>query len=34
MAREAPEQLGLISYFGVESVHDAVSRVEELRVQS
>ncbi|MGD2178582.1 MAG: VOC family protein [Anaerolineae bacterium] len=30
MAREAPEQVGLVSYFGVESVDDAVARVEEL----
>jgi predicted enzyme related to lactoylglutathione lyase len=30
MAREGPEQVGLVSYFGVESVDDAVARVEEL----
>jgi predicted enzyme related to lactoylglutathione lyase len=30
MARQAPEQVGLVSYFGVESVDDALARVEEL----
>ncbi|MGD9029556.1 MAG: hypothetical protein PVG25_07055 [Anaerolineae bacterium] len=30
MAREAPEQVGLVNYFGVESFEDAVARVEEL----
>ncbi|MGD9030847.1 MAG: hypothetical protein PVG25_13665, partial [Anaerolineae bacterium] len=30
MARQAPEQVGLVSTFGVESVDDAIARVEEL----
>jgi predicted enzyme related to lactoylglutathione lyase len=30
MERETPEQEGLVSYFGVESVDDALARVEEL----
>jgi predicted enzyme related to lactoylglutathione lyase len=30
MAREVPEQVGLVSYFSVESVDDTVARVEEL----
>jgi predicted enzyme related to lactoylglutathione lyase len=30
MARQAPEQVGLVSYFAVESVDDAVARVQEL----
>ncbi len=30
MGREAPEEVGLVSTFGVESVDDAVARVEEL----
>jgi hypothetical protein len=30
MARETPEQVGLVTYFGVESVDDAIARVEEL----
>ena len=30
MARESPEQVGLVNYFGVESVDDAVAKVVEL----
>jgi predicted enzyme related to lactoylglutathione lyase len=30
MAREAPEQVGLVTYFGVESVDETIAKVEEL----
>lgn len=30
MARQAPDQVGLVSYFGVESVDDAIAKVEAL----
>jgi hypothetical protein len=30
MARESFQQAGLVTYFGVESVDDAVAKVEEL----
>jgi predicted enzyme related to lactoylglutathione lyase len=30
MARMSPEQVGLVSYFGVESVADALAQVERL----
>ena len=30
MARQSPEQVGLVNYFGVESVVDALAKVEKL----
>lgn len=30
MARQSPEQVGLVSYFGVESVADTLAKVEKL----
>jgi predicted enzyme related to lactoylglutathione lyase len=30
MARQSPDQVGLVNYFGVESVADTLAKVEEL----